>query len=1500
MDPSHQPDRLPVAFPQLPKGGGAMRGTGETLSAVGMSGMSNLSLPLPVSPGRSHAPALSLVYSSGNGNSEWGLGWQLQSLSISRKTSMGVPLYQDSDDFLGPNGETLIPELDPYGAIVVTTVSQYGGHTLDQPYRVIRYFPRIEGGFARIERWTPTTTTTGDFWLIHDTGGQLHCMGKSPEARIADPAAPTARIARWLEEESVSPSGEHILHSYQADDANRYLTHVRYGNLRPYAPLYAWGNVPGADQPGWLFTLVFDYGSRSLDAGIAPPWLAPGPWLQRLDPFRDYAFGFELITRRLCHQVLMFHHFPTELGEPATLVRRLLLGYAQSVYVSQLVTAQSLAYERNGDLKAIPPLELAYTPFAPDLAPSHYRELPAFPGWNDARPYQLVDLYGEGLFGVLYKADADWRYLSPQRGDDPDAITYSAWKTLPRIPSLQGQDKATLMDITGDGRLDYLIAQPALKGYFTLSPDGNWSQFVPFQALPAEFLHPSAQLADLVGAGLGDLAMIGPRSVRLYGNRREVGFGAGADIPHPGTDRLPVGEDAPSVLVAFSDVLGSGQQHLVRVQHDRLECWPNLGRGRFGQPLTLAQNLPFDAASFNTSRVFLADLDGSGAADLVYAETDRFLIFRNRAGNGFDTTPLVLPMPAGITYDRLDQVSFADIDGSGTASLVLTISHMAPRHWSYSFCAAKPYLLQTIHNNLGATTRLTYRSSAQEWLDEKKSDAQAVPALPFPVQVVSRVLSIDEITANTLSQQYRYRGGVYAGEDREFRGFGFVLHLDTDSTAAPTAPDVTPTPPTLTKTWYHTGLERAEDDSTVPPYADASVFKLGPARFSTFNATTRIDDLLAAPDASTQHQLHRALKGSLLRVEVYGNDGSAQEAVPYLVETSRHHARLCQAAYPGHPHCVVLPMLLEQLAVNYERIADDPQVQHVVNLQTDAYGTTVREVSIQYPRRSPPPRNPYLPTVTDAQWLSSYDSAQQVLRLNESLQTVHHLTQPSVWRLGLPHQQRQNVLTDPSGYTGYPAIPGAGLSYEALQDPNGVLGRTQARVFVGQQVTFYFDAAGIAAEASGTPPPPLALVHHIETAELDDESLLAYAGIADLRTMLIGAGYAERSMVLPEPDAPDKKVWVVPHSYATYVESGVWLPFHCPRSSQKTLLAGPERLTYDPYSCVVTAIVDALGNRVSAQYDYRFLAPWQITDPNQNRQEARLDALGRIVASAFYGSELDATGAVVSVGFAPVADFNPAVPALDSIEAALADPASALQSAASVTLYALFDWMGQVSRTQLLDGSEPGDPAALWTALQQTHLVTATGHVLAKGHEWANSEQSLPGIPDRLRAAFMAVTRSPAQAAVLAAQQYPGSSSSPIPITVSFSDGFGRALQTLQKTEPGLAYVVDEDGELVMADGKPLVRDTGSAARWRVSGHVEYSNKGQPVRQYQPYFLDQPRHVNATDMRQWGYANTHVYDPMGRKSEVVAPLGFLSRMRYYPWFGMTEDENDTLSGVLAP
>src|SRR5678809_946120 len=95
----------------LPKGGGALAGLGEKFSPDLHTGTGNFTVPIAVPPGRNgFQPQLNLVYSTGNGNGAFGLGWNLSIPGVSRKTSKGVPRYdEDSDVFILSGAEDLVP-----------------------------------------------------------------------------------------------------------------------------------------------------------------------------------------------------------------------------------------------------------------------------------------------------------------------------------------------------------------------------------------------------------------------------------------------------------------------------------------------------------------------------------------------------------------------------------------------------------------------------------------------------------------------------------------------------------------------------------------------------------------------------------------------------------------------------------------------------------------------------------------------------------------------------------------------------------------------------------------------------------------------------------------------------------------------------------------------------------------------------------------------------------------------------------------------------------------------------------------------------------------------------------------------------------------------------------------------------------------------------------------------------------------------------------------------
>ena len=348
----------------LPKGGGAIRGIGEKFAANPVTGTGSMSVPIATSPGRSgFGPQLSLSYDSGAGNGPFGFGWSLSLPSITRKTDKGLPQYRDgqeqepdSDVFILSGSEDLVPVFrqdaqgnwlrDAQGNLLIQDDPRAVGN---QTYRVRRYRPRLEGLFARIERWTNTADATEVFWRSISKDDITTWYGRTANSRVADPAE-RSRIFTWLICETHDDKGNVVAYGYKPENSSRvledaaghrlakahernrtdasrsaprYLKRIRYGNRLPYFPTLKanepwpeppdapWPQLPASQPPtagnSWLFEVVLDYGEHHA--------LTPGPgdagiWPVRSDPFSSYRAGFEVRTYRICQPRHALGHLP--------------------------------------------------------------------------------------------------------------------------------------------------------------------------------------------------------------------------------------------------------------------------------------------------------------------------------------------------------------------------------------------------------------------------------------------------------------------------------------------------------------------------------------------------------------------------------------------------------------------------------------------------------------------------------------------------------------------------------------------------------------------------------------------------------------------------------------------------------------------------------------------------------------------------------------------------------------------------------------------------------------------------------------------------------------------------------------------------------------------------------------------------------------------------------------------------------------------------------------
>lgn len=1509
---THMADSGPKT--SFPSGGGALHGLGEAFSTEQFTGTSSLSLPVPVSPARGFEPSLSLSYSSGSGNSAFGLGVQLGVPSIRRRTSKGTPRYintyakpADADGYVYSGLGTLVPKTDAQGNVVTSS------KTLNSTtYEVIRYHPRKEGHFAIIKRWRNPVDDSDTFWTVRNPDNSQWIFGKTSNARITNPAD-NKQIFEWLVEEGVSAHGEHQRYYYEAEDtvnvntnpgtaeashthtANRYLSRIAYGNTTADSDAY----LLQASHPSvtWQFEIVFDYGKNNVSLTNGDIYHPNQSWPARQDPFSHYQSGFEIRTHRLCRNILMFHRFSTLATDRPVLVSSVELTHDKSKTLTLLTSIREHGYiydpansQQPYSRQSQPPVDLDYRRFKPERGQFKALTGPnseSIAGLNDSHLFQLVDLYNEGIPGALY-ADGQSVLFRSAKDVTRDSngryqMNYGPIERVAKLPNgaFARGTFSNLLDLTGDGHNDWVDGTPGQSGYYSINADKSWSGFVPFEAFPAEFNHSHARFADLTGDGLSDLVMVGPKAVRFYANRREKGFARAEEILETGGINLPdslIGDGR--AILGFADLLGTGKQHLFRITHNAVDVWPNLGYGKFGKKISLTNAPKFDEQSFNPAQIFLADLDGSGTTDLIHIDGDKAHYYLNQSGNSFaDKASITLPF----TYDRTTQVSFADVFGAGTSSLVLTRPQPSVRHWVYDFTGGhKPYLLTEVANNQGHVNTIEYRPSTHQYLLDKKAGNDWITRLPFPVQTVHRTVSQDEVSNETYTQSYTYHHGYYDSYEREFRGFGRVERQDVETftkTGLPAA-DSTFVAPVLSKSWYHTG----SDNQPAITRRFADEYYKGDSQAAVM-ADSRLDEngltLATNERATLKREAMLGLAGSMLRAETYGLDTVENPALaphPYSVTSSRYQVRYLQkplATQGNQSHGIVVVFPQESVTYNYDRIPADPHVTQSVDLAIDKYGVTTQSLSISYPRRKDGGVN-----------RAHEDAAQRILRVIRSDHSVIHVDQhDDSLHLGLPKENKSFEIT------GLPAPSGNGVfSYETLKgDGNtpGLLAGSSVSENLLSWDRHYYWSETTRTELGLGKATALALPGRTETAVLHKADTVKQLVTDDA---VLTAPELDTLMVTDGKHILSDGYWWLP---GTRPEYGTASEFYR-MNSHKDPFDNVTTYSYDSTSLHMTGTTDALGNTTSSEIDYRVLQPWKTTDINDNVSEGAFDPLGRPVATTFYGTE---AGSSVQTGFKPISQFSPQA---TTIVAALANPNQAVGAAAAATIHDNYAWMGSLKTADLVSAGLPSAYAkTAISALVAQRLLTPDGYLHHKAHTLGKAtDLTIAGLTDAQTATvyntIKAVKRVPAHSGVFAAENYfETGKTSPVRISLSYVDGFGRPLQGKQKMEAGNSFKINAQGNVITdSSGQPVIQHVTN--RWLTSGRVVYNNKGQPVRQFEPYYVDTSDFVSTGVLNTFGVSDTVYYDPVGRSVSTLTAKGFTSKSVYHPWYHQAFDLNDTV------
>jgi RHS repeat-associated protein len=1540
----------PASIITLPKGGGAVRGIGEKFSVNPVTGTGSLSVPIFTSPGRSDfSPKLSLAYDSGSGNGSFGLGWHLSIPSITRKTDKGLPLYVDaseSDVFILSDAEDLVPTLERQGNQWLP-IQVSDGIWGEQNYFIKRYRPRIEGLFARIERWQ----RKGDsdiHWRAVTKDNVTSIYGLDPNCRIADPTD-SARVFKWFLETTFDDRGNVIFHEYKAEDATGIDSSSanernRQNGSAPFTNLYVKRICYGAQTPyqigedlskraDWFFEVVFDYGEH--DPATPTPTEEPTrKWGTRADPFSSFRSTFEIRTYRLCQRILMFHHFPKGInGESGYdgLVKSTGFTYDQEDPSSEFignpiatklvsVTQTGYNWDNTGKsyvAKSIPPVEFTYSEAEvdPTVQTVELGSLENLPSGLDGSNYQWLDLDGEGLSGILTQQAGALYYkrnLSPGNaiildGAEQTFARFGVAELLVSRPALcSSGDKPQFMDLAGDGHQNLVSLDRPERGYYErtdLVGGGNsWDEFQPFQGFPnLNSRDPNLKFIDIDGDGLADILVSEDEVFAWYRSYGQQGFGSRqyARKPYDEERGAALVFADPTQSIFLADMTGDRLTDIVRIRSGEVCYWPNLGYGRFGAKVSMDRSPSFDPPDiFDPRRIRLADIDGCGTTDILYLAARGVAIYHNQSGNSWSEATTLTNFPA-LTNTSL--VSAVDLLGNGTACLVWSslLPSDAGRQMQYIdlMGGQKPHLLISITNNLGAETRIRYASSTKFYVQDREAGTPWATKLGFPVHVAERVEVFDFVGRTRLVSTYRYRHGYFDGVEREFRGFGYIEKADAESFGdsgslftedTDTEVEALHVPPVVTKTWLHTGAW--PDEETIIQYMALDYYGApSPAelqytqKLNAFLASLLPDTVLPAdvlqmagarvPYSLTgeeQREAIRALKGSILRQEIYANDGSAKAAIPYSV-SARNYTIECFQPQGANPYGVFFTHARETIDYRYERNPAGPRVAHNAVLQVDPFGDALQSITIAYGRNlagsglpsAPSPTPGTAPNIgVDPSEFVQPEQLSALLTLQENSFT-QLIDNPTAYRGPMRSETCVYELTRP-------ARPDDSVVY-LFEDLNSLattalvipyerppdLTKTQKRL-VSDVRSLYFknDLSGPAAfgqteslglvfenyklaltanlaqqvfiNANANPNKPLSV------AALD--AILSSTGsiAADGSFTNAGGGYVNsqgdsnwwipsgQTMYSPVPQNPPNP-FIQDVSYAAanfYLPQGHRDPF-----GQYT------RLTYDSYNVLLQQTQDALGNTVLAQSDYRVLQPEEVVDPNNNHIQVAFDALGMVVGTAVKGK------------------------------------VSAPGSSESGDSFATFT--ADLAQSDIDSFINNGNPLTLAPGL----LGTATTRIIYDLERFRASQTANPTDPTQWEPNFAATIARETHSGALPAGQL-----SKVQVGFSYSDGLGREIQKKAQAEPGPLDLTDP--------AAPVVNP-----RWIGSGWTILNNKGKPVRQYEPFFSPTQDFEFANKV---GVTSTLFYDPLERVVATLHPDATWEKVVFDSWRQTSWDGNDTV------
>lgn len=593
-----------------------------------------------------------------------------------------------------------------------------------------------------------------------------------------------------------------------------------------------------------------------------------------------------------------------------------------------------------------------------------------------------------------------------------------------------------------------------------------------------------------------------------------------------------------------------------------------------------------------------------------------------------------------------------------------------------------------------------------------------------------------------------------------------------------------------------------------------------------------------------------------LRSEVFAKDAvkfnNTEEALrteltPFNVATHNCVIELLQPK-GRNKYAVFVVKESEAITYSYERNSQDPRITHNLNVKLDEYGNVLESAAVVYPR-----------LVVDA---SLPSETQQEQSRTVLIYTKNHFTNDVVsdeaYRLKLPSEiktfELKGVAKSGTYYTpsDFADILSDTLSetalYHEIEKPL-IAGKAQKRLIEHIRSIYYDDNLN----------EPLNL-HELQSLAIHFESYqLAYTpelvtDIFDTRVDL--ALLTEKGKFI---HSENDNNWWIRSGTVQYLRVGesavdarkrfiVPISYTDPFGAKTEVNYYESPISHEAYNLLIEETEDALGNKSKVdKFNFRTLSPQRLKDINGNLSEAIVDELGLVKAIAVMGKGNQADDLTGINEFTDAAEislvnsfFNtPKTPEGITDSVSLANKGKQLLNHATARFVYDFDVY-----------KNTGKPTVVSSIIRENHFLKEDGT--------PNNE-------------------------------------SPVQLSFEYSNGLGEVVMKKVQAEPGRAKQV-----IVNADNTTTVNEIDTDAltprqlRWIGNGRTIKNNKGNAVKQYEPYFSVNNLYEDFKELVETGVTPLMFYDAAGRVTKTEMPDGTFSKVEFDSWKQSVYDANDTV------